>query len=82
MGATHGSVGRACVFTTVVIAGGFWILVLSRFLPTAYFGALIAVTMAGALAADLLLLPILILYFKPFGPGAGSPITAGAPGAR
>ena len=68
MAATHGSVGRACVFTTVVIAGGFWILVLSQFLPTAYFGALIAVTMAGALAADLLLLPVLILLFRPFGP--------------
>jgi len=64
--ATHASVGRACVFTTVVIAGGFWILVLSQFLPTAYFGALIAVTMAGALAADLLLLPVVILLVKPF----------------
>ena len=74
MRATHASVGRACVFTTVVIAGGFWILVLSQFLPTAYFGALIAVTMAGALAADLLLLPVLILLLKPF---RRTPVAAG-----
>lgn len=62
----HGSVGRACVFTTVVIAGGFWILTLSQFLPTAYFGGLLAFTMCGALAADLILLPALVLTFKPF----------------
>jgi predicted RND superfamily exporter protein len=65
--ATHASVGRACTFTTVVIAGGFWILVLSEFLPTAYFGGLIGFTMMGALAADLLLLPALLITFKPFG---------------
>jgi len=63
----HGSVGRACVFTTVVIAGGFWILMLSRFLPTAYFGGLLGFTMCGALAGNLLLLPALVLTLKPFG---------------
>ncbi len=63
----HGSVGRACVFTTVVIAGGFWILTLSRFLPTAYFGGLLAFTMVCALSANLVLLPALVLTFKLFG---------------
>jgi len=63
----HGGVGRACVFTTVVIAGGFWILVLSEFLPTAYFGGLLGFTMAGALACDLILLPALVMTFRPFG---------------
>lgn len=62
----HGSVGRACVFTTVVIATGFWILTLSRFLPTAYFGGLLGFTLCGALAADLLLLPALVMVFRPF----------------
>jgi hypothetical protein len=70
--ATHRSVGRACLFTTIVIAGGFWILTLSRFLPTAYFGGLVGATMLGALAADLLLLPVLIVRWRLFGPeGAG-----------
>ncbi|MCZ6815710.1 MAG: MMPL family transporter, partial [Planctomycetota bacterium] len=31
---SHRSVGVACVFTTLVITGGFWILCFSRFLPT------------------------------------------------
>ncbi|UCG32309.1 MAG: MMPL family transporter, partial [Phycisphaerales bacterium] len=62
---THATVGKACVFTHVVVVGGFWVLCLSEFLPTAYFGALIGVTMIGALACDLLLLPMLLLHFKP-----------------
>ncbi len=64
----HSSVGRACVFTTIVIAGGFWILMLSEFLPTAYFGGLLGFTMCCALATDLLLLPAMVMTFRPFGP--------------
>ena len=67
LAATSGSVGRACLFTTVVIAGGFWILMLSQFLPTAYFGGLIGFTMLGTLAADLVLLPVLLTVFNVFG---------------
>ena len=61
-------VGQACVFTTLVIAGGFWILCYSRFLPTAYFGALVGLTMLTALACDLLLLPTLLSIFNPVKP--------------
>ncbi len=61
-----GSVGRACVFTTLMIAAGFWILVLSEFLPTAYFGGLVGFTMTAALAADLVLLPALLTTIRPF----------------
>lgn len=57
---TQRSVGRACFFTSVVITAGFTILLLSRFLPTAYFGGLVGFTMVVALAADLLLLPALL----------------------
>jgi len=57
---THQSVGRACFFTSVVITGGFSILVLSQFLPTAYFGGLVGFTMVAALVVDLLLLPVLL----------------------
>ncbi len=67
--ATSRSVGRACLFTTIVITGGFWILMLSQFLPTAYFGGLIGFTMLGTLAADLVLLPVLLVVFRV--PGAG-----------
>jgi predicted RND superfamily exporter protein len=63
--AAHRSVGKACVFTTVVITGGFSILILSRFLPTAYFGGLVGFTMLVALTADLFLLPVLIAWFIP-----------------
>ncbi len=62
----HGSVGQACVFTTIVIAGGFWILMLSRFLPTAYFGGLLGFTMCGALAGNLMLLPAMVMTLRPF----------------
>ncbi|MFQ5491492.1 MAG: RND family transporter [Phycisphaerae bacterium] len=62
--ATSSSVGRACLFTTVVIAGGFWVLTLSQFLPTAYFGGLVGFTMLGTLAADLLLLPALLTWTR------------------
>ncbi len=60
---SHRSVGLACVFTTLVITGGFWILCFSRFLPTAYFGVLIGLTMLVALAADLVLLPAMLVLF-------------------
>ena len=62
----HGSVGQACVFTTIVIAGGFWILMLSRFLPTAYFGGLLGFTMCGALAGNHKLLPAKVMTLRPF----------------
>ena len=71
LAATARSVGRACFFTTVVITGGFWILMLSQFLPTAYFGGLIGFTMLGTLAADLVLLPVLLVLFRVFASDAG-----------
>ena len=62
----HATVGRACVFSAVVIAGGFWILCFSEFLPTAYFGVMVGLTMLCALAADMVLLPVLLLVARPF----------------
>jgi predicted RND superfamily exporter protein len=62
---THATVGKACVFTHVVVVGGFWVLCLSEFMPTAYFGGLIGVTMIGALLCDLFLLPMMLVHFKP-----------------
>ena len=57
---THRGAGKGCAFATIVLAFGFSILTLSRFLPTAYFGGLVAFTMTAALAANLFLLPVLI----------------------
>ena len=48
----------------MVIASGFLLFVLSRFLVIRWFGSLIAFTMVVALAGDLLLLPYLLLRLR------------------
>lgn len=57
--------GRAVVTTTVVLIAGYGILMVSSFVPIAHFGLLSAVTMFAALAADVLLLPALLIKLKP-----------------
>jgi len=64
---SHSSIGRAMYFTTVIITLGFSILVLSNFMPTIYFGTLTGLSMVIALLADLTLLPVLLVKFKPLG---------------
>jgi predicted RND superfamily exporter protein len=64
----HGSIGRAMYYTSLTIISGFFILVLSNFIPSIYFGLLTALAMFIALIAALTLLPQLIILFKPFGP--------------
>ncbi len=66
---THASVGRAMFYTTVVVTLGFSILVLSNFIPTIYFGLFTGIAMILALAANLTLLPLLLMALKPFGRG-------------
>jgi predicted RND superfamily exporter protein len=63
----HNSIGRAMYYTTVTITLGFMILVLSNFIPTIYFGLLTGFSMMVALVADMMLLPILLVMFKPYG---------------
>ena len=63
---SHESIGYAMVYTSAAIMLGFFVLVLSAFIPTIYFGLLTVLTMLMAVVADLLLLPKLILMFKPF----------------
>ena len=62
----HGTIGSAMYYTSVVIMVGFSVLTLSSFYPTIYFGMLTMLAMFMALVADLLLLPRLILWVKPF----------------
>ena len=58
--------GQAIVITTFVVGGGFLVLLLASLIPPQRFGVLTALTMFVALAADLLLLPVLILWLKPW----------------
>lgn len=64
---TMDSVGKALIYTSLLFIAGFMIFLISGFQVTRNFGALISFTIFGALAADLLLLPVLIWIFKPFG---------------
>ena len=64
----HGSIGRAMFYTSTIIMIGFSILALSNFTPSIYFGLLTASAMFAALVGALLLLPRLLIAFKPLGP--------------
>ena len=54
------TVGRAMVFSTVALIVGFTVLATSQFVPTVYFGVLVSLAMAGGLAGNLILLPVLL----------------------
>ena len=62
---SHATIGRAMYYTTITITLGFSILALSNFMPTIYFGLLTGFAMLTALLADLTLLPLLLVRFKP-----------------
>ncbi|MFT5604389.1 MAG: putative RND superfamily exporter protein [Paracoccaceae bacterium] len=63
----HGSIGKAMYYTSVIIIFGFSILALSNFTPSIYFGLLTGAAMLAALLGSMLLLPRLIISFKPLG---------------
>jgi len=63
----HSTVGKAILNTSVTIVFGFSILVLSKFIPTIYFGLFTGLAMLFAMISVLTLLPSLILLIKPFG---------------
>ncbi len=54
------SVGRAVVFSTLVLMIGFGALCLSEFIPTVYFGALVTLAFVGGLFGNLIVLPLLL----------------------
>jgi predicted RND superfamily exporter protein len=64
---SNGSIGRAMYYTSIIIAAGFSILVLSSFIPTIFFGILTASAMLFAMVANLNLLPLLLVWIKPLG---------------
>ena len=63
----HSTVGVAILNTSITIVFGFSILVLSKFIPTIYFGIFTGLAMLLAMISVLTLLPSLILVVKPFG---------------
>jgi uncharacterized protein len=63
----HSTVGVAILNTSITIVFGFSILVLSKFIPTIYFGVFTGIAMLLAMISVLTLLPALILISKPFG---------------
>ncbi len=65
---SHNTIGRAMYYTSVTITLGFSILALSNFIPTIYFGLLTGFSMVAAMVANLTLLPLLLMRFKPLGP--------------
>ncbi len=62
----HSSIGHAMFYTSFVITIGLFMLALSSFIPTVYFGLLTGLVMIIALFADLMVLPAIIVFFKPF----------------
>ena len=61
----HRTVGRAVLFTSVIVVAGFAVLAFSNFRPTVYFGLLTGLAMIVALAGALVLLPALLLAWRP-----------------
>jgi len=64
-------VGRALFITSVALVLGFLVLTFSVMASSVTFGVLLSLTIVVALVADFLLMPALVLTFKPFGPEGG-----------
>lgn len=60
---TYISTGKALVLTTFILSGGFLTLILSGFAGSYYIGLLVSLALVFALAADMILLPALLMLF-------------------
>ncbi|MDR0761443.1 MAG: MMPL family transporter [Campylobacteraceae bacterium] len=63
---SHNSIGHAMYYTTMATVLGFGVLVFSNFIPTIYFGVLTVAVMIMVFFGAIILLPKLLLIFKPF----------------
>jgi len=63
----HNSIGRGIYYATITIVIGFSILVSSNFMPSAYFGIFTSLVMIVAFLASSMLLPLLVITWKPLG---------------
>lgn len=57
------STGKAIVVTSIILCAGFILLIFSNFLGTYYIGLLISMMLLFAVLSDLLLLPVLLIFF-------------------
>ncbi len=60
---TYLSTGKAIILTSIILSGGFLTLIFSDFNGTFYLGLMVGMALIFAVICDLLLLPILIIYF-------------------
>jgi len=58
-------VGRALFYTSIALSAGFGVMLTSSFTGAVYFGMLVMITMILALAADLLVLPVMLKWYNP-----------------
>ncbi len=62
--ASHATIGRAILIATSVNFSGFLVLVLSRFVPTVYFGVFTGLAMLMGMFATLTILPATFVVLK------------------
>jgi hypothetical protein len=62
--ASHSTIGRAILIATTVIFIGFLVLLLSKFVPTVYFGIFTGLAMLMGLIASLTTLPAMFVLFR------------------
>jgi predicted RND superfamily exporter protein len=58
----HQGAGRSMTFATLALVVGFAALAPSEFVPTIYFGSLVAISLLGGLVGNLFLLPLLLRW--------------------
>ena len=63
--------GRAVVFSTLLLAAGFWVGLFAAFRPSVHFALLTGAALLLGLVSEAVLLPLTLIVFKPFGPPRG-----------
>jgi hypothetical protein len=61
---SHSGIGSALYYTSFTVVIGFSVLGFSNFIPTVLFGVLTSLAMIGALLANLMVLPSLLVLFS------------------
>ncbi|RLU03467.1 MAG: outer membrane lipoprotein-sorting protein [Ketobacter sp.] len=61
----YASTGRALLFNYLAVACGFGVLIISKVVPLNNFGTIVVLSVTMSFIASLLLLPALVLVFKP-----------------
>jgi predicted RND superfamily exporter protein len=59
---THGGAALAMVLASFALISGFAVLMLSEFIPLAFFGSMVSMAMVGGLLGNLVLLPVMLRW--------------------